>query len=90
MSSVLLVVAFGLLGLTVPYVVRVIRGPTVFDRIVGLNGIGTQVPILLVLVGLLFERAAMYADLALALFLLNLFMTLLIARYARSKRESGV
>jgi multicomponent Na+:H+ antiporter subunit F len=87
-NLVLLVSAFALLGLAVPYVIRVANGPTVFDRIVGLNGLGTKAPVLLVLTGLLFERAPMFVDLALALFLLNLFVTLLVARYVRAKRSA--
>jgi multicomponent Na+:H+ antiporter subunit F len=60
-------------------------GPTIFDRVVALNGMGTIIPVLLVLIGLLYNREDMFVDMALALFLLNLFMTLLIARYVRDK-----
>lgn len=80
-----LVATAGIVALCVPYLVRVAAGPTVFDRIVALNGIGTKVAVLLVLVGLLYERAPMFIDLALGLFLLNLVTTLLVARYVREK-----
>jgi len=85
MTAVFVIVLAALLGLMLPYVVRIVNGPTVFDRIVGLNGIGTKVPVALVLVGLLYERVDMFVDLALALFLLNLFTTLLVAKYVREK-----
>lgn len=75
----------GLVLLMVPYTVRIINGPTVFDRIIGLNGIGTKVPVALVIVGVLYNRVDMFVDLALALFLLNLFTTLLVAKYVREK-----
>lgn len=66
---------------------RVMAGPTIFDRVVALNGIGTLIPVLMVMVGLFYERVDMFVDLALALYLLNLFTTLLIARYVRDKAE---
>jgi multicomponent Na+:H+ antiporter subunit F len=73
------------LVLMLPYAVRVVRGPTLFDRIIALNAIGSSVPVALVIVGLMYARVDMFVDIALALFLLNLFMTLLIAKYVREK-----
>jgi len=78
-----------LLALFAPFLFRVIRGPTVFDRVVALNGLGTLLPVMLMLIGLLYGRAEMFVDIALALFLLNLFTTLLIAHYVRRSREDG-
>lgn len=83
-------VASVLLLLALPYMVRVVAGPTVFDRVAGLNGIGTKVPVLLVLQGLMYDRLEMFVDIALALFLLNLFTTLLVARYVYDKGELPV
>jgi multicomponent Na+:H+ antiporter subunit F len=68
--------------------IRVIRGPTIFDRVVALNGIGTLIPVLMVTAGLFYGRVDMFVDLALALYLLNLFTTLLIARYVSDKAEA--
>ena len=75
--------------LVVPFIGRAIAGPTIFDRVVALNGMGTLVPVLLVLIGLRYDREDMFVDMALALFLLNLFMTLLMARYVRDKLAEG-
>jgi multicomponent Na+:H+ antiporter subunit F len=80
-------VALIVLCLTIPFIGRVISGPTIFDRVVALNGMGTLLPVLLIIAGLLYDRVDMFLDLALALFLLNLFTTLLIARYVRHKVE---
>jgi len=85
MTGVFVIVLAAVLLLMLPYTLRIINGPTVFDRIVGLNGIGTKVPVALVMVGLLYGRVDMFVDLALALFLLNLFTTLLVAKYVREK-----
>lgn len=76
-----------LLVLLVPFIGRAIRGPTLFDRVVALNGMGTLVPVLMILIGLTYDRVDMFIDVALAMFLLNLFTTLLIGRYVRHKAE---
>ncbi len=85
MSHVFSIVLALLLLLMVPYAARVVIGPTVFDRIVALNGIGTKVPVALIVVGVIYQRVDMFVDLAMALFLLNLFTTLLVAKYVREK-----
>lgn len=85
MTSFYAFVAVAILGLALPYLGRVIAGPTVFDRVIGLNGIGTKVPLLLILIVLMYERVDMVVDVVLALFLLNLVTTLLIAKYVREK-----
>ncbi|CAN5734410.1 hypothetical protein BH23GEM9_BH23GEM9_20740 [soil metagenome] len=73
--------------LLVPFIGRAIQGPTLFDRVQALNGLGTLVPLLMVLIGLAYDRVDMFVDVALALFLLNLFTTLLIARYVRHQAD---
>lgn len=87
MQGVFLGTLVALLILFVPFLIRVIRGPSIFDRVVALNGLGTLVPVVLVMIGLLYDRAEMFVDIALALFLLNLFTTLLIAHYVRRSRD---
>lgn len=82
-------VATVVLVLTTPFIYRAVRGPTLFDRVVALNGIGTIVPVLMVLIGLMYDRVDMFVDIAIALFLLNLFTTLLIARYVRDKADEA-
>jgi len=86
MNAVFIAALLALLALFAPFMFRVIRGPTIFDRVVALNGLGTLVPVILILIGLLYARAEMFVDIALALFLLNLFTTLLIAHYVRRSR----
>lgn len=88
MTAVLAVAAAVILVVIAMFISRVIAGPTIFDRVVALNGIGTLVPVLIVIAGLFYERVDMFVDLAIALYLLNLFTTLLIARYASDKSEA--
>lgn len=82
------VTAFLLLGFTMPFMIRVIIGPTIFDRVQALIGMGTLLTILMIVIGLVYDRVDMFVDIALALLLLNLFTTLLIARYVRDKTEA--
>jgi multicomponent Na+:H+ antiporter subunit F len=74
--------------LVLPFIYRAVIGPTIFDRVLALNGIGTLVPVLMVMIGLVYGRVDMFVDIALALWLLNLFTTLLVARYVRDKAEA--
>ncbi|MFN2327257.1 MAG: monovalent cation/H+ antiporter complex subunit F [Gemmatimonadales bacterium] len=85
MSGVFNIAALIVVLLMVPFLGRALVGPTVFDRVQALSGLGTLVPVLLVLIGMIYQREAMFVDLALSLFLLNLFTTLLLARYVRHK-----
>lgn len=75
-----------ILALIVPFLWRALVGPTVFDRVQALNAMGTLLPVLFIVAGMLYGREDMFVDLALSLFLLNLFTTLMIARYVRHRR----
>lgn len=88
MTLLTVIVMTIVLALMLLYTYRIILGPSVFDRIVALNAVGTKVPVVLILIGLLYERVDMFVDLALALFLLNLFTTLLVAKYVREKGQA--
>jgi len=89
MITIFGVAALLMMLLTAPFIFRAIRGPTIFDRVVALNGIGTLIPSMMVVIGLVYDRVDMFVDIALALFLLNLFTTLLVARYVRDKAEQA-
>ncbi len=78
---VLLVLAI-LIGV---YLYRVLQGPTIFDRVLGLNGISTKAIILLVLMGVVFERVDMFIDISTGYALLNLVGALAVAKYLEQK-----
>ena len=67
------------------YLYRVLRGPTVFDRVLGLNGISTKAIILLVLIGVVFERVDMFIDISTGYALLNLVGAIAVAKYLEQK-----
>lgn len=56
--------------------VRVVGGPTVGDRILGGNVVGTKTTVLLLLIGVLYEDLGMFVDIAIAYALLNFIATL--------------
>jgi multicomponent Na+:H+ antiporter subunit F len=61
--------------------VRVVGGPTVLDRILGGNVIGTKTTVLLLIIGVLYNNVAMFVDIAIAYALLNFIATLGAAKY---------
>ena len=67
------------------YLYRVLRGPTIFDRVLGLNGISTKAIILLIVVGVYFERVDMFVDISTGYALLNLVGALAVAKYLERK-----
>ena len=78
-------VLFVLAVLIGAYLYRVLQGPTVFDRVLGLNGISTKAIILLVLIGIVFERVDMFIDISTGYALLNLVGALAVAKYLEQK-----
>jgi multicomponent Na+:H+ antiporter subunit F len=64
---------------------RVFQGPTVYDRILGLNGISTKAIILLTILGSLNQRLEMFVDIALGYALLNIIGGLAIGKYLEHK-----
>jgi multicomponent Na+:H+ antiporter subunit F len=82
---------FVLITLTVlmlVYFYRVVRGPSVFDRVLGLNGISTKAIVLLVVIGALFDRVDMFVDISTGYALLNLVGALAIAKFLEERGVS--
>lgn len=60
---------------------RLVWGPTVFDRLVSANMIGTKTTVLLLFIGVLYDHLEMFVDIAIAYTLLNFITTLAAAKY---------
>jgi multicomponent Na+:H+ antiporter subunit F len=60
---------------------RAVFGPTVLDRLIGANAIGSKTVVLLVLIGLVYERVDMFVDIAMAYAMLNFIAVLAASRY---------
>lgn len=65
---------------------RAVVGPTILDRLIGVNAIGSKTTVLLILIGLLYQRVDMFIDIALAYAMLN-FITVLAASRFFQKRK---
>ena len=61
--------------------IRIIKGPTVIDRLVAVNVIGTKATVLLVIMGVIFERVDMFVDIAIGYGLLNFTASIAAAKY---------
>jgi len=68
---------------------RIAVGPTVFDRTIGAGLIGTNSVLLLVLIGVLYQRVDMFVDLALTYALLNFVSVVALAKYFERNREGN-
>jgi len=66
---------------------RVLRGPTIFDRLLAISAIGGKVIALICLIGLAFDRLDMFVDISLAYAVLNFVGGIAMAEYFRLRRE---
>lgn len=80
LENALSIIGCSMLILMLPLLYRAVVGPTTIDRMIGVNMIGTKTTILLLLIGLLYERIDMFIDLALTYALLNFLASLAAAR----------
>ena len=64
---------------------RAVKGPTVFDRILSVNLLGTKTVVILALIGFIFERPH-FMDLALVYALINFIGTVALLRYVEKGR----
>jgi multicomponent Na+:H+ antiporter subunit F len=67
--------------LMIPVFYRIWVGPTGFDRILGVNVIGTKTAVLLVIIGTIYDRVDMFVDFAIAYALLNFVGAIVVSRY---------
>lgn len=61
--------------------IRVIKGPSIFDRLNGIFVIGLDIIFVLLLVGYATERADMFVDIAISYGLLGFISTVMIAMF---------
>ena len=65
---------------------RAVAGPTVLDRLIGVNAIGSKTVALLILIGLVYQRVDMFVDIALAYAMLNFIAVLAASRYFQKRK----
>lgn len=86
--SILLNIAIALfvVAIALPFV-RLVKGPTVFDRLLAIGAIGGKTIVLVLLIGLTYGRLNMFIDIALAYALLNFISGIVVAEYFRLKKD---
>lgn len=87
MHSFFLAIGIALTFLMALSLIRTVVGPTILDRILGGNVIGTKTTTLLLLIGLMYNDLAMFVDIALAYALLNFIATLGAAKFFLRRLE---
>lgn len=65
---------------------RAVAGPTILDRLIGVNAIGSKTTTLLILIGLIYHRVEMFVDIALAYAMLNFITVLAASRYFQKRK----
>lgn len=75
-AALALLVSLGLV------LVRVIKGPTIFDRVIAGNSVGTLSVLLLAVIGYVFGRPE-FIDLAITYALLNVIGTIAVLKFFR-------
>ncbi len=88
MNTYFMFIGVALLVLMFPVIYRVVTGPTIIDRMVGVNIIGAKTTILLVVIGAVFDRLDMFVDLALTYALLNFIGSLAAARFIQRRKTA--
>lgn len=81
MEKIFLAIGIALVLLMFFSIYRVIAGPSILDRILGGNVIGTKTTVLLLIIGILFDNVSMFVDIAIAYAMLNFIATLGAAKF---------
>ncbi len=87
MNHVILFIGLFMSLLMVISLYRAIFGPTVLDRMIGANAIGSKTVVLLIIIGFVYQRVDMFVDIALAYALLNFIAVLAASRYFQKRKD---
>lgn len=61
--------------------IRVVKGPTVYDRLMGTNAIASKTIVLICLIGYMFDRIDMFVDITLAYAILGFISVMAVAKF---------
>lgn len=78
---------YSLLILQVILLLCLWRGPTYSDRMVVLNAISSKANVMILLIGVLYDRVSMFSDITLSLSLLTLIGTLAFTEFLKSENR---
>ena len=66
---------------------RVVTGPKLMDRVLGVGAIGTKTMVLILIIGFIFDREDMFVDITLAYAVLNFIAVIAISKYITHVRR---
>ncbi len=89
MSDLFLWCAVALALMLIFPLIRIVKGPTIYDRLVGAAMMGTKTMVLLLLMGFAVGRADMYVDISIGYGLALLVGHLVTAKYLEKSAERG-
>ncbi len=64
---------------------RVLKGPTVFDRLLGAGAIAAKTTVIICLIGFIYRRIDLFVDITLAYALLNFIGIIAVSKYFESQ-----
>lgn len=87
MENLFILLAIGLVFVIIAMLYRVIKGPTIYDRLNGLGVIGSVIILLLILIGFIDKRVDMFVDIAIAYSLLGFISLIVLAKYISEEEK---
>ena len=87
MTSFFLVVGIGMCVLVLLCLYRAVYGPTILNRAAGISAIGTKTLILLLLMGVIYQRIDMFIDISMVYALLNFIGCVVLAKFLEQTGE---
>lgn len=88
MHTVYLIIIAALLFFIFLMVIKMIKGPTIYDRMNGLSVISADVLILILVYGFIDGRPEMFIDIAIAYSILGFVTNIIVAKYLGGKKNA--
>ena len=87
MTQFFLIIGVAMCVLVLLCLYRVTFGPTILNRAAGISAIGTKTLIVLLIMGVVYERVDMFIDISMVYALLNFLGTVVLAKYLETTGE---
>ena len=78
-------VSIAILATALLCMIRVVFGPTIIDRMVGVNAIGTMTIAVILFIGLIFRQVEFFIDIAFTYALINFIGTIALTKFFEKK-----
>ncbi len=87
MTQFFLIIGLGMCVLVLLCLYRATYGPTILNRAAGISAIGTKTLIILLLMGVIYDRIDMFIDISMVYALLNFLGTVVLSKYLERSGE---